>query len=110
MIEVLETDYVKLARLLGVPEYSVIWKHALRNALIPVVGFGSAVLAAAVGGAVVVEKVFAWPGLGTIVVSSITQRDFPVLQGAILVLGLFVVTINLGADLLIGVLNPRGRS
>jgi len=107
LIEVLHEDYVRTARAKGQREAIVIWRHAVRNALIPVVTVAGLQLGYLLGGAVVTETVFAWPGLGRLLVQSILARDFPVVQAAVLLLAVSFVVINLATDLLYGLLDPR---
>ena len=109
MLEVLGSDYIKFARLKGLPETVVLWKHGLKNALLPVITFAVLLFVQFLGGAVVTETVFAWPGLGRLILESITTRDYPIVQAGVLVLsGLYLVG-NLFVDLLYGYLNPRIR-
>jgi peptide/nickel transport system permease protein len=109
LIEVLHEDYVRTARAKGQREPLVIWRHAVRNALIPVVTVAGLQLGYLLGGAVVTETVFAWPGLGRLLVQSILARDFPVVQAAVLLLATTFVAINLITDLIYGLLDPRIR-
>ena len=109
LIEVLGEDYVRTARAKGQRESLVIWRHAVRNALIPVVTVAGLQLGYLLGGAVVTETVFAWPGLGRLLVQSILARDFPVVQAAVLLLATTFVAINLLTDLIYGLLDPRIR-
>ena len=109
MLEVLDSEYVKLARAKGVPWHSVLFKHALRNALIPLVTYGGLLFAALITGAIVVEVVFAWPGLGRVMFDALSTRDFPIMQGAILLGATFVVFFNFLVDLLYGLIDPRIR-
>ena len=109
MLEVLDSEYVKLARVKGVVEHRVIWVHALRNALIPVVTFAGIYFAILVTTAIVVETVFAWPGLGRLAYDGITSRDFPVIQAVVLVTAVIVALVNLCVDLLYAVIDPRIR-
>ena len=109
MLEVLGSDYIKFARLQGLPELVVLWKHGLRNALLPVVTFAVLLFVQFLGGAVVTETVFAWPGLGRLILESITTRDYPIVQAGVLVLSALYLTGNLCVDLLYSVLNPRIR-
>jgi ABC-type dipeptide/oligopeptide/nickel transport system permease component len=109
LIEVLHEDYVRTARAKGQREALVIWRHAVRNALIPVVTVAGLQLGYLLGGAVVTETVFAWPGLGRLLVQSILARDFPVVQAAVLLLATTFVAINLITDLIYGLLDPRIR-
>jgi peptide/nickel transport system permease protein len=109
MLEVLGSDYIKFARLKGLHEQVVLWKHGLRNALLPVVTFAVLLFVQFLGGAVVTETVFAWPGLGRLILESITTRDYPIVQAGVLVLSALYLTGNLLVDLLYSYLNPRIR-
>ncbi len=107
MIETLRTDYVSLARAKGAPEGRVVLKHALRNALIPTVTVVGLQIGSLLGGNMIVETVFSWPGLGRLVVSAIFARDFPLIQGAVMIYALTFVVANLIVDVLYTYLNPR---
>ena len=107
MIEMLRTDYVTLARAKGAPEGRVVLKHALRNALIPTVTVVGLQIGSLLGGNMIVETVFSWPGLGRLVVSAIFARDFPLIQGAVMIYALTFVVANLIVDVLYTYLNPR---
>jgi len=109
MLEVLDSDFVRTARAKGAGEAAVIWRHALRNALIPVVTFTGVYLGILVTTAIVVETVFAWPGMGRLAYEAISGRDFPVIQAVVLVTALIVVVVNLVVDLLYAVIDPRIR-
>jgi peptide/nickel transport system permease protein len=109
MLEVLDSEYVKLARLKGVAERRVVWVHALKNALIPVVTFAGIYFAILVTTAIVVETVFAWPGLGRLAYDGITSRDFPVIQAVVLVTAVIVAVVNLCVDCLYALIDPRIR-
>ena len=109
MLEVLGTDYVKFARLKGLHEQVVLWKHGLKNALLPVITFAVMLFVQFLGGAVVTETVFAWPGLGRLILESITTRDYPIVQAGVLVLSALYLTGNLLVDLLYSWLNPKIR-
>ncbi len=109
MLEVLDTEYVKLARLKGVDERKVVWMHALKNALIPVVTFAGIYFAILVTTAIVVETVFAWPGLGRLAYDGITSRDFPVIQAVVLTTAVIVAAVNLCVDCLYAAIDPRIR-
>lgn len=109
MLEVLDADYIKLARIKGVAEWKIIWWHALRNALIPLVTIAGFYIGLLVGGVVVTETVFAWPGLGLLAYESVLWRDYPVTQGVVLFVSASVITINLIVDILYGYLDPRIR-
>ncbi len=107
VLEALGQDYVRTARAKGLAERFVVAKHALKNAMLPVVTVIGLQFAALLGGAVVTETIFSWPGLGRLAVTAILTRDFPLVQGAILLAAVTFVTINLLMDLLYGVLDPR---
>ena len=109
MLEVLDSEYVKLARMKGVVEQPVVWVHALKNALIPVVTFAGIYFSILVTTAIVVETVFAWPGLGRLAYEGITGRDFPVIQAVVLTTAAIVAVVNLGVDCLYAVIDPRIR-
>ncbi len=109
LLEVLGQDYVRTARAKGLREYAVILRHALKNSLIPVVTIIGLDFSVLLGGAVVTETVFAWPGVGSMAVKAIGQKDFPVVVGAVTILSLLFVGINLIVDLLYGYLDPRIR-
>lgn len=108
-VEISSEDYVRTARAKGVPERSVVWKHTLRNALIPVITLTGLQFGFLLGGAIVVETVFAWPGLGRLLVDSVAYRDYPVIQAEIMLFSLEFVLINLIVDLLYGLVNPEIR-
>jgi peptide/nickel transport system permease protein len=109
MLEVLGSEYIKLARLKGLPESLVIAKHAFKNALIPVLTLAGINLVIMVNVAVVVETVFAWPGIGRLLYEGIAFRDFPVVQGVVLMGGAMIVIVNLMVDILYAVIDPRIR-
>jgi peptide/nickel transport system permease protein len=109
MLEVLNSDYIKFARLKGLHEQVVLWKHGLKNALLPVITFAVLLFVQFLGGAVVTETVFAWPGLGRLILESIATRDYPIVQAGVLVLSALYLTGNLLVDLLYSYLNPRIR-
>jgi len=109
MLEVLGTDYIKFARLKGLHEQIVLWKHSLKNALLPVVTFAVMLFVQFLGGAVVTETVFAWPGLGRLILESITTRDYPIVQAGVLVLSALYLVGNLMVDVLYSWLNPKIR-
>jgi peptide/nickel transport system permease protein len=109
MLDVLGEDYVRTARAKGLPENTVVLKHALRNALIPIVTVIGLTVALMIGGAVVTETVFGLPGVGNLVVSAVIRRDYPVIQGALLVVASIYVVINFLIDLLYTVVDPRIR-
>lgn len=107
MLDEINKDYVNTARSLGLPESKVIYKYTLRNALIPTVTISGLQFANLLGGTVVLETIFSWPGIGLTIYQAIQLRDYPVIQAGILFLGFKVVLINLLVDLLYRVLNPR---
>ena len=109
MLEVMGSEYVKLARLKGLPERLVITKHAFKNALIPVLTLAGINLVIMVNVAVVVETVFAWPGIGRLLYEGIAFRDFPVVQATVLLGGVMIVVVNLLVDILYAVIDPRIR-
>jgi peptide/nickel transport system permease protein len=107
MLEVLRQDYITTARSKGQVERVVVYKHALKNALIPVVTVMGLQFGTLLGGAVLTETVFSWPGIGRLMVDSILARDYPVVQGAVLLLAVFFVMINLVVDVIYAFLDPR---
>ncbi|MGH6933500.1 MAG: ABC transporter permease subunit [Dongiaceae bacterium] len=109
MLEVLSEDYIRTARAKGLTGLRVINVHALRNALIPVVTVIGLQVGTLLGGAILTETVFSWPGVGRWLVASINQRDYPALQGGVLLIATLVIATNLLVDLLYGLLNPRIR-
>ena len=109
MLEVLNQDYIRTARAKGVSDFFVIYKHALRNALLPIVTVVGMQFGYLMGGAVLTETVFSWPGLGRFIVDSILARDYPSIQGALLFFGVIFLLVNLLTDLLYGLINPRVR-
>jgi peptide/nickel transport system permease protein len=109
MLEVLGSEYVKLARLKGLPQSWVIGKHAFKNALIPVITLAGINLVLMINVAVVVETVFAWPGVGRLLYEGISFRDFPVVQGVVIMGGTMIVVVNLLVDVAYAVIDPRIR-
>lgn len=109
MLEVLRTDFVRTARAKGVAEAVVILKHTLKNASLPIITITGLQLGTLLGGAIVTETVFAWPGMGRLAVESIYNRDYPVVQSAVFIAAVLFVAINFSLDLLYGVLDPRIR-
>jgi peptide/nickel transport system permease protein len=109
MLEVIRQDYITQLRSRGLPEREIIYRHALKNAILPVITVIGLDIGWFVGGAVVVETVFAWPGLGMLITQSILNTDFPVVQACILVLAFFVIAGNLMADILYAFVDPRVR-
>jgi len=109
MLDVLEQDYIAVARAKGVSGRAVLWHHALKNALIPIVTVAGTRFGTQLAGAVLVEVVYAWPGVGRLVFGAIEQRDYPVIQGAVLFIAVLFVFINLATDLAYAALDPRIR-
>ncbi|MEA2783343.1 MAG: dipeptide transport system permease protein [Rhodospirillaceae bacterium] len=109
MLEVLGEDYIRTARAKGLGRFRVIALHALRNAMIPVITVIGLQVGTLMGGAILTETTFSWPGIGKWLVESIFRRDYPALQGGVLLIASLVMTVNLLVDLLYGVLNPRIR-
>ncbi len=110
MIDVMTSDYIQMARLKGVPERQIVFRHALPNAMLPTINVVAITLAWLLGGVAVIETVFNYPGIGKLMVNSITDRDFPTIQAIAIVLAIVYITVNLAADLLTLVLNPRLRT
>jgi peptide/nickel transport system permease protein len=109
LLETLGEDYVRTARAKGLSEARVVWQHGLRNAALPVVTVLGMQLGALLGGAVITETVFAWPGIGSLLVESIQRRDYPVVQGCVLLVSVTYVLVNAATDLLYAWLDPRVR-
>jgi peptide/nickel transport system permease protein len=109
MLEVLRSEYIKLARLKGLPGVAVIAMHAFKNALIPVLTLAGINLVIMVNAAVIIEVIFAWPGIGRLLYEGIFQRDFPLVQGIVLLAGIMIVAINLIIDILYAYIDPRIR-
>ncbi|MGH1472284.1 MAG: ABC transporter permease [Cellvibrionaceae bacterium] len=109
MLETLDAEYVKFARIKGVSEFKVVWRHALRNSLIPVVTFMGTFFATMITGAVVIETVFSWPGVGRLAFEAILNRDFPLIQAVVLFMASAFILVNLLVDLLYAYLDPRIR-
>jgi len=109
MLDVLDSEYVKLARIKGLPERVVIWKHALRNALIAPLTAAGMIFAMLITGAVVTEQVFAWPGIGRLLIESLVSRDFPIVQGITLLVAVVVLLVNLLVDILYAYVDPQIR-
>lgn len=107
MVEVLDQDYIRTARAKGIKESKVIYKHALKNAFIPIITILGMQVGFLLAGAVLVEKVFSWPGIGTLMVNGILTRDFPLVQGIILFVATTYVLVNLLVDIIYGYLDPR---
>jgi len=109
MLEVMDSEFVKLARIKGLSETTVIWKHCLRNALIPVLTLWGVFVGNLITGAIVTETVFAWPGIGRLTYEAVIFRDFPLLQAVIILKAILILTINLGVDILYAYVDPRIR-
>lgn len=109
MLDVLSEDYIRTARAKGLPYMRVVFKHALRNALIPVVTVVGIKVGRLLGGAILTETVFAWPGIGMMVVSSIGNRDYPVVQGIVFIIAFIFILVNLLVDILYAYIDPRIR-
>ncbi len=109
MIEVLRSDYIRTGRAKGVSEHNITWRHALRNAMLPIVTIVGLQFGGLLGGSVLTETVFAWPGIGRLVVDSIRAQDMPLVQGTVLFIAVIFIVINLLVDLSYAFLNPRIR-
>ena len=109
MLEELNQDYIRTARAKGLPERTVVYRHALRNAIIPVLTVLGLQFGALLAGAIVTEKIFSWPGIGRLTIDAISNRDYYVVQGCILAIGLTYVAVNFLTDVLYSVANPRIR-
>jgi peptide/nickel transport system permease protein len=109
MLEVLDSEYVKLARIKGISESLVVWKHALRNAIIPLLTAAGITFGTIVTGAVVIETVFSWPGIGRLMADSVIGRDFPVVQALVLLVAVVVLMVNLLVDIAYAWVDPRIR-
>ena len=107
MLEVLDSVFVKFARAKGLVETLVIWKHALRNAMIPLVTFGGISLAGLLNGTIVIEVVFAWPGVGRLMLEGVAQRNFPIVEATVLTSGFFYILTSLIVDILYVYIDPR---
>jgi peptide/nickel transport system permease protein len=110
LIEVLDADYIRMAELRGVPARRVVWRHALPNALVPSLNVTALNLAYLVGGVVVVEKVFGYPGFGSLLVDSLQLRDFPLIEATILIAAAVYIAANFLADVAAILLNPKLRT
>jgi peptide/nickel transport system permease protein len=109
MLEVMRSEYIKLARLKGLPGVLVIAKHAFKNALIPVLTLAGINLVIMINVAVIIEVIFAWPGIGRLLYEGIFQRDFPLVQGVVMLAGIMIVGVNLLLDILYAYIDPRIR-
>jgi peptide/nickel transport system permease protein len=110
MLDVLESDYIRLSRALGTPERLLVWKYAFRNAAVPLLTMLGVYFAAMLGGAFIVEVIFAWPGIGRMVVEAVFARDFPVVQAGVLFSSILFVLSNLLVDISYGIVDPRIRN
>jgi len=109
MLDVLDSEYIKLARIKGLPERQIIWKHALRNALIAPLTVAGVLFAMLITGAVIIEIVFSWPGIGWILVEGVMARDFPLVQAIVIMVAVLVLGINLLVDILYAYIDPQIR-
>lgn len=109
MVEVLGEDYLRTARAKGLPERVVVWKHALRNAVLPVITVAGLQFGGVLSGAIIIEKVFARPGIGLLLLDGIAERNYPIVQGCVLVIAASYVLVNIAVDIAYGVVDPRIR-
>jgi len=109
MLETLHQDYVRTARAKGLGQGVVVYRHALRNALIPVITVAGLQFATLLGGAILTERTFSWPGIGTLLVNAIQARDYPIIQGVVLLFAITFLVVNLVVDILYGYIDPRIR-
>jgi peptide/nickel transport system permease protein len=109
VLEIMAEDYVRTARAKGVSEGTVLWRHVLRNALIPVITVVGLELGTLLSGSIIVETVFAWPGSGSLLISAIQARDYPLITGTVIVYTVAFVTINFTIDILYALIDPRIR-
>lgn len=109
LVEVMREDYLRTARAKGLSEWTVVLKHGLRNALLPVITIAGIQVGSLLSGAIITEKVFARPGLGTLMLDGITERNYPIVQGTVLVIAVIYVTVNIAVDLAYGLADPRIR-
>jgi peptide/nickel transport system permease protein len=107
LLETLGEDYVLTARAKGLPQRHILWRHAMRNAMLPLVTLVALDLGLIVGGALLIEVIFSWPGIGLAMYTAIGQRDYPMLEGGFLILTVSVILLNFAADLLYFRLDPR---
>jgi ABC-type dipeptide/oligopeptide/nickel transport system permease component len=110
MIEVLRSDYITLARLKGIPELTVIFKHSLKNAIIPMIALASMMFAYQLTGTMIVETIFSWPGLGNLAYFAVLNSDYPLVQALVLLMSFMIIFVNISTDLLYAVLDPRIRN
>ena len=109
MLDTLDSEYVKMARLKGLPEWRVLWKHCLRNAAIAPLTYFGITAGILLTGSVIVENIFAWPGVGQLVVSGAVGRDFKLVQGSVLIISVGFILLNLIVDVLYAYVDPRIR-
>jgi ABC-type dipeptide/oligopeptide/nickel transport system permease component len=109
MIEILRQDYIRTARAKGLSPAGILFRHALRNAAVPLVTLLGMDVGYLVGGAVVTESVFGWPGVGRLLIDAVAQRDFPVVQADVVIVAMAIVAVNLAVDLSYAALDPRIR-
>jgi peptide/nickel transport system permease protein len=109
MLDILDSEFVKLARIKGVTEMKVVWKHCLRNALIPVLTLWGVFMGGLVTGTIVTETVFAWPGVGRLTYEAVIFRDYPLLQAVVIMDAVLILAINLVVDILYAYVDPRIR-
>lgn len=109
MLEVLHSDYLRTAKAKGLPRRTIIVKHALRNALIPIVTLVSIDIAFIIGGAIITESIFGWPGLGSLYITAIDTVDYPLVMAIVMIIGIGIVIMNIVADIMYGVMDPRVR-
>jgi dipeptide transport system permease protein len=110
MLEVLGEDYIRTAKAKGVSRIKVVFKHAFRNALIPIVTVLGLMFGSIITGAILTETIFSWPGIGKWIVTSVNQRDYPVIQGGVLYIGILVILVNRAVDVLYALINPKIRN
>jgi peptide/nickel transport system permease protein len=110
MLEVLREDYVRTARAKGLREWNVIMKHALRNALIPIITMASINFVYLLGGTIILEEIFALPGIGRLLIEAVNNRDFPIIQGITLMIGIFFIIVNFITDMIYTIIDPRIRT
>jgi len=107
LLDVMDADYVKMARTKGLAEWKVVWKHALRNALIPVIAVSGMQLTMLIGGVAFIEQIFRWPGVGNLIIGAINSRDYPLIQAIVLITAAVIIFINLVVDLAFVFVDPR---
>lgn len=107
LLEVMGAEYVVTARAKGVSEFKIIWKHCLKNALIPVITIVGLQFGALLGGSIITETIFSWPGIGTLIIEAIRERNYPVVQGSVFILAMCFVLVNLLTDILYAIFDPR---